>query len=71
MIEILASARTGIGQEYKIKSKKGYFYIAELAPAVAVPRHQRRGRRRRRGAGGGAGEQLLAQVGQPVRQRDW
>jgi hypothetical protein len=36
MIEILATARTGIGQEYKIKSKKGYFYIAELAPAVSL-----------------------------------
>ena len=36
MIEILASARTGVGQEYKIKSKKGYFYIAELAPAITL-----------------------------------
>ena len=30
LTEIFLSARTGVGQEYKIKSKKGYFYIAEL-----------------------------------------
>ena len=35
LLEILASARTGVGQEYKIKSKKGYFYIAELDPSVS------------------------------------
>ena len=35
LLEIFASARTGVGQEYKIKSKKGYFYIAELEPGVS------------------------------------
>jgi len=36
MLETLASARSGIGQEYKIKSKKGYFYIAELEPSTSL-----------------------------------
>ena len=36
LIEIFLTARTGVGQEYKIKSKKGYFYIAELESAAAL-----------------------------------
>jgi hypothetical protein len=36
MLETFASARTGIGQEYKIKSRKGYFYIAELDPTATL-----------------------------------
>jgi hypothetical protein len=36
LIEIFLSARSGIGQEYKIKSKKGYFYIAELSPDASL-----------------------------------
>jgi hypothetical protein len=36
LLEVLASARSGIGQEYKIKSKKGYFYIAELDAATSL-----------------------------------
>ena len=35
LLEIFASARTGVGQEYKIKSKKGYFYIAELESSLS------------------------------------
>jgi hypothetical protein len=36
LLEIFASARTGVGQEYKIKSKKGYFYIAELEAGASL-----------------------------------
>ena len=36
MLETFASARTGVGQEYKIKSKKGYFYIAELEAGASL-----------------------------------
>ena len=34
LLEILASARTGPGLDYKIKSSKGYFYIGELEASV-------------------------------------
>lgn len=36
LTETFLSARSGIGQEYKIKSKKGYFYIAELDPSATL-----------------------------------
>lgn len=36
LLETFSSARTGVGQEYKIKSKKGYFYIAELDSAITL-----------------------------------
>ena len=34
MLETLASARKGPGFEYKVKSRKGYFYIIELEPSI-------------------------------------
>lgn len=36
LIEILASARMGPGLDYKIKSSKGYYYIAELESGVSL-----------------------------------
>jgi hypothetical protein len=36
LLEILASARVGPGMEYKVKSRKGYFYILEMEPNVSM-----------------------------------
>ena len=35
LLEILATARTGPGLDFKVKSKKGYFYIIEMEPSIS------------------------------------
>ena len=36
LLEILAGARVGPGMDYKVKSRKGYFYILEMEPNVSM-----------------------------------